>query len=82
MSNLLVQQTVRKRRLTIVGVDKLFNTIPCGKIVGLIDGEIVGLIENMLSDRRFRVFAGEISSKSRTFNNGLPQGSVIVTNSV
>ena len=50
-------------------IHKLYNTIPCGKTVKLID--------NMLSDRRFRVFVGEKSSKFRTLNNGLPQGSVL-----
>jgi hypothetical protein len=50
-------------------IHKLFNALPCSKIVHL--------IENMLSDRKFRVFIGERSSKFRTLNNGLPQGSVL-----
>ena len=31
----------------------------------------------MLTDRRFRVFIGDKTSKFRTLNNGLPQGSVL-----
>jgi len=48
---------------------KLYNIIPCGRVVKL--------IEHMLSDRRFCVFANDKSSKFKTLNNGLPQGSVL-----
>lgn len=36
------------------------------------------LIENMLTDRRLRVFVDDLSSKHKTLNNGLSQGSVSV----
>lgn len=48
---------------------KLLNTIPCRKICNL--------IRNMLSNRTFRVTLGNIQSKTKTLNNGLPQGSVL-----
>ena len=48
---------------------KLYNAIPCG--------HVVKLIESMLSNRMFRVFVGDKSSKFRRLNNGLPQGSVL-----
>lgn len=50
-------------------VHKLHKVIPNKKVVNL--------IENMLSDRKFRVFIGERNSKTRVLNNGLPQGSVL-----
>ena len=48
---------------------KLYNAVPCGKVVNLID--------SMLSNRKFRVFVGENSSSFKYLNNGLPQGSVL-----
>ena len=50
-------------------IHKLYKTLSCGRLVKL--------IENMLSNRKFRVFIGDNSSKFRTLNNGLPQGSVL-----
>ncbi|KAL3281617.1 hypothetical protein HHI36_004823 [Cryptolaemus montrouzieri] len=50
-------------------VYELFEVVQCGKIVKL--------IENMLSDRRLRVFIGEKSSRFNTLNDGLPQGFVL-----
>jgi hypothetical protein len=47
----------------------LYNVIPCGKMVSL--------LEDMLSNRQFRVFVEDKSSKFRFLNNGLPQGSVL-----
>jgi hypothetical protein len=50
-------------------IRKLYNVIPCGKMVSL--------LEEMLSNRQFRVF---VEDKSRNFlflNNGLPQSSVL-----
>lgn len=38
---------------------------------------MVRLIENILSDRRLRVFVNDKSSSFKTLNNGLPQGSVL-----
>lgn len=48
---------------------KLYSHLKCGKMVRL--------IENMLTDRRLRVFVDNSSSKFKTLNNGLPQGSVL-----
>jgi hypothetical protein len=54
-------------------IHKLYNVIPCGKMVSL--------LEDMLSNRQFRVFVEDKSSKFRFINNGLPQGKKgIVTN--
>jgi hypothetical protein len=50
-------------------IHKLYNVIPCGKLVSL--------LEDMLSNRQFRVFVEDKSSKFRFLNNGLPQGSVL-----
>jgi hypothetical protein len=50
-------------------IHKLYNVIPCGKMVSL--------LEDMLSNRQFRVFVEDKSSKFRFLNNGLPQGSVL-----
>jgi hypothetical protein len=50
-------------------IHKLYNVIPCGKMVSL--------LEDMLSNRQFRVFVEDKSSKFRILNNGLPQGSVL-----
>jgi hypothetical protein len=50
-------------------IHKLYNVIPCGKMVSL--------LEDMLSNRLFRVFVEDKSSKFRFLNNGLPQGSVL-----
>jgi len=50
-------------------IHKLYNTIP--------NGNVVKLIEGMLSNRKFRVFVGERNSKFRILNDGLPQGSVL-----
>jgi hypothetical protein len=50
-------------------IHKLYNVIHCGKMVSL--------LEDMLSNRQFRVFVEEKSSKFRFLNNGLPQGSVL-----
>jgi retron-type reverse transcriptase len=38
---------------------------------------MVSLLEDMLSNRQFRVFVEDKSSKFRFLNNGLPQGSVL-----
>lgn len=48
---------------------KFLKTIPCKTTARLLN--------NMLSDRKFRVTSGFLQSKSRTLNNGLPQGSVL-----
>ena len=50
-------------------IHKLYNAIP--------NGNVVKLIEGMLSNRKFRVFVGEKNSKFRILNDGLPQGSVL-----
>jgi hypothetical protein len=50
-------------------IHKLYNVIRCGKMVSL--------LEDMLSNRQFRVFVEDKSSKFRFLNNGLPQGSVL-----
>jgi hypothetical protein len=50
-------------------IHKLYYVIPCGKMVSL--------LEDMLSNRQFRVFVEDKSSKFRFLNNGLPQGSVL-----
>src|SRR5699024_2134815 len=50
-------------------IHKLYKVVPCKRIVRL--------IESMLTNRRFRVFIGEKSSKFKTLNNGLPQGAVL-----
>jgi retron-type reverse transcriptase len=38
---------------------------------------MVSLLADMLSNRQFRVFVKDKSSKVRFLNNGLPQGSVL-----
>ena len=48
---------------------KLYKTLKCS--------QTVKLIEEMLSNRKFRVFLGEKSSKIQTLNNGLPRGAVL-----
>ncbi|EEZ99467.2 hypothetical protein TcasGA2_TC000033 [Tribolium castaneum] len=50
-------------------IHKLYKVVPCK--------QIVSLIESMLTNRKFRVFVGEKSSKVKTLNNGLPQGAVL-----
>jgi hypothetical protein len=50
-------------------IHKLYNIIPCGKMVSF--------LEDMLSNRQFRVFVEDKSSKFRFLNNGLSQGSVM-----
>src|SRR5699024_9858506 len=50
-------------------IHKLYKVVPCKRIVSL--------IESMLTNRKFRVFIGEKSSKFKTLNNGLPQGAVL-----
>src|SRR6195952_2869994 len=50
-------------------IHKLYNVIPCKRVVSL--------VENMLSNRKLRVFVGDKSSKFKYLNNGLPQGSVL-----
>lgn len=48
---------------------KLHETVHCCKTVNL--------IENLLSNRKIKVFLNETSSRYRILNNGLPQGSVL-----
>lgn len=48
---------------------KLLKAIPCRTTARLLN--------NMLSDRHFRVTIGSAESTQRTLNNGLPQGSVL-----
>lgn len=48
---------------------KFAKTVPCKTLLNLLDG--------MLSNRIFQLFMGERSSKWRTLNDGLPQGSVL-----
>jgi len=48
---------------------KFSKAIPCKNLVTL--------LENMLTNRRYQVFMGCKGSKWRTANNGLPQGSVL-----
>jgi hypothetical protein len=50
-------------------VYKLMKAVPCKKLVGLIN--------NMLSNREFIVYLGNTVSRTRKLNNGLPQGSVL-----
>lgn len=50
-------------------IHKLYKAVSCGRLINL--------IENMLSNRRFKVFLGEKSSKFKFLRNGLPQGSVL-----
>jgi hypothetical protein len=48
---------------------KFIRIIPCRTLVNLLN--------NMLSNRHFQVFAGDDMRKSRRLNDGLPQGSVL-----
>jgi hypothetical protein len=45
------------------------EAVPCLKLFNLLN--------NMLSNRYFQVFLGDQSSRWRSLNNGLPQGSVL-----
>jgi len=49
---------------------KFNKAVPCKNLVTL--------LENMLTNRRYLVFMSCKGSKWRTANNGLPQGSVLV----
>lgn len=48
---------------------KLLDVIPCKKLISFIGC--------MLTNRRIRVYVNDGSSRTRTLNNGLPQGSVL-----
>jgi Reverse transcriptase (RNA-dependent DNA polymerase) len=48
---------------------KVIRVVPCAKLAKLMN--------NMLSNRFFKVFMGDKSSRWRRLNDGLPQGSVL-----